>query len=69
MQIHDRTRWRIASLQEKVKQAEEVKKLKERWKVFPFPVQEALVLHLHLYGVSSVQDTTDILERLCKANW
>lgn len=61
--IRDETRRRIASQQERMKQAEDVRKLKERWLAFSFPVQEALALHLQLYGVRSVQDTTDILER------
>ncbi len=67
MMIRDETRRRIASQQERMKQAEDVRKLKERWQVYPFPVQEMLKLHLHLYGLSSVLDTTEILERHIQA--
>lgn len=64
MLLHDdATRRRIASQQEREKQAQQIAHLKERWITFSFPVQEMLKLHLHFYGVRSAQDTTDILER------
>ncbi len=67
MMIRDGTRRRVASQQEKMDQAQQIASLKTRWLAFPFPVQEMLKLHLHLYGMNSVQDVTDILERLSKA--
>lgn len=69
MLIHDDVtrRRRIASQQEKAKQAQQIAQLKTRWLAFSIPVQEMLSLHLQLYGVSSACDSTDILERHIQA--
>ena len=52
---------KIAFQQQKVREAEDIEQLKQRWSMYPSSVQEMLKMHLKLYGLSSAQDATALL--------
>jgi len=66
MRIQEQTRRSVAAQTAREKQVRDIEALMRRWLLFSFPIQEMLKLHLHLYGLSSAQDSTDMLERLWK---
>ncbi len=52
---------KVAYQQKMAQEAEDIKQLKEQWRVYPMPLHAMLDLHLHVYGVRSAQDAPDIL--------
>jgi hypothetical protein len=48
-------------------QREHIQHLQVRWRIFAFPVQEELALHLRRFGLESAQHVTAIAERLLTA--
>ena len=54
-------------IREEREQREQIQQLQVRWRIFAFPIQEELALHLRRFGLESAQHATAIAERLLTA--